>query len=337
MLIFVDIDDTICHYESPHNNDYSKAIPYIDRIDKINSLYDKGDTIVYWTARGTISGIDWLDVTQNQLKRWGCKYHELRMKKPAYDLFIDDKNINSETFFSSANKILCIIPARSGSKSLPHKNIKCFNGKPLLAWSIEQAKQCRFSSQMKIIVSTDSESYAKIARKWGAEVPFLRPTEISDDLSTDYECIKHTIDWLCENENYNPDLILQLRPTQPCRKVEDINKCLELFIKKRNEFDSLRTVVPADKSPFKMYSISRNEELEPLFREVDNLKEPYNQCRQVLPTTYLHNGYIDILNTNILEKGTISGVKIYPYIMNQTDTIDIDTIEDWIRAEKSIA
>ena len=179
-----------------------------------------------------------------------------------------------------AIKILCIIPARSGSKGLPHKNIMDFKGKPLLSWSIEQAQQCKYS--MKIIVSTDSEKYAEISRQYGAEVPFLRPANISGDISTDYECIKHCVDWLKENEKYEPDIILHLRPTQPYRKIEHINKAIELFISKRQTYDSLRSVIPIEKSPYKMYSIN-NEELEPLFNEVNNIKEPYNQARQLLP------------------------------------------------------
>ena len=85
--------------------------------------------------------------------------------------------------------ILCIIPARSGSKGIKDKNIKLFNGKPLLAWSILQAKQC--SHDMRIIVSTDSHEYSRIAEQYGAEVPFLRPKHLSQDLSTDFECIEH--------------------------------------------------------------------------------------------------------------------------------------------------
>jgi len=97
MIFYVDIDDTIC--TRSEDLDYSKARPLYKRIDKINKLYDEGNTIVYWTARGTVTGIDWRDVTEEQFKRWGVKYHELRFRKPNYDLFIDDKNINSETFF----------------------------------------------------------------------------------------------------------------------------------------------------------------------------------------------------------------------------------------------
>ena len=99
-------------------------------------------------------------------------------------------------------KILCIIPARSGSKVIQDKNIMNFRGKPLLSWSIEQAKKSKYSKNIKIIVSTDSEKYAEISKNYGAEVPFIRPKNISGDTSSDFECIKHCVDWLKKNENY---------------------------------------------------------------------------------------------------------------------------------------
>ena len=222
-------------------------------------------------------------------------------------------------------RILCIIPARSGSKGIKNKNIMDYNGKPLLAWSIEQAQNCHYN--MRIIVSTDSQEYADIARTYGAEVPFIRPSEISNDLSTDFEFINHCVNWLKTNENYSCDIILQLRPTSPTRKIEDINKALELFIKNRDKFDSLRSVIPFEKSPYKMYSLNNNT-LTPLFNEINNIKEPYNQPRQILPQCYLHNGYIDILNTSILNENTISGKNILPFIMEQNDNLDIDVIQD---------
>ena len=146
-------------------------------------------------------------------------------------------------------KILCLIPARSGSKGLPDKNIKMMVGKPLMAWSIQQAKDTEYwrGGDMRIVVSTDSEKYKDIAIKWGGEVPFLRPKELSGDDSTDLMFIKHALKWLDENEKYNPDYILHLRPTQPCRKKGLIDDCLNKFI--GSEFDSLRTVIPTIKPP----------------------------------------------------------------------------------------
>lgn len=228
-------------------------------------------------------------------------------------------------------EILCIIPARSLSKELPNKNILNFKGKPLIAWSIEYALKCKY--KMRIIVSTDSIEYCKIANKYGAETPFLRPPEISGDLSTDFEYIEHCVTWLKNNENYVSDIIVQLRPTQPLRKIEDLNECIDIFIKNFEQYDSLRTVIEIDKSPYKMYNINNtNNNLIPLFKNVNNIKEPYNQCRQILPKVYLHNGYIDILKTNILFNKTISGDKIYPFIMNTNENIDIDTKKDWENA-----
>lgn len=94
MIIYIDIDETICL--SPEDRDYSKANPITDNIKKANQLYDEGNHIVYWTARGSGTGIDWREVTENQFKEWGVKYHELELGKPIYDLFIDDKALNTE-------------------------------------------------------------------------------------------------------------------------------------------------------------------------------------------------------------------------------------------------
>ena len=98
MTYYVDIDETICYYEG--NRKYPNALPNHERIKKINALYDEGNTIVYWTARGGTTGIDWTELTQKQLKEWNVKHHELKMWKPSYDLFICDKAVNSERFFN---------------------------------------------------------------------------------------------------------------------------------------------------------------------------------------------------------------------------------------------
>lgn len=238
-------------------------------------------------------------------------------------------------------KILCLIPARSKSKGIINKNIKLLNNKPLMAYSIEQAKESKYykNKKMRIVLTTDSEKYAKIGISYGAEVPVLRPSEISEDLSTDFEFMEHMVNYLKNTENYYPDIILQLRPTQPMRKLEDIDNCLQLFIENYDEYDSLRTIIPIEKSPFKMYQL-KNDVLLPLFEtlEVDNknIIEPFNQCRQLLPQCYLHNGYIDILKPDLLKDNKISGGKIYPYLMKKEDTVDIDTMDDWNKLEKSL-
>ena len=94
MIVYIDIAETICN--SPKDRNYSLAEPIVENIEKANKLYDSGNTIVYWTARGTGSGIDWREVTEKQFSDWGVKYHDLKFGKPIYDLFIDDKNMNTE-------------------------------------------------------------------------------------------------------------------------------------------------------------------------------------------------------------------------------------------------
>ncbi len=102
MVIYVDIDETIC--ETPENRNYAEAKPIKKNIQKINELYDGGNTIVYWTARGSGSGKNWLELTKKQLKEWGVKHHDCKVGKPMYDLFICDKAINSISFFKSGVK-----------------------------------------------------------------------------------------------------------------------------------------------------------------------------------------------------------------------------------------
>jgi len=100
MKIYVDIDETICHYLN--ERDYNLALPIFSRIKKINKLFDEGNEITYYTARGTVTGIDWYDITKMQLNEWGCKYHILSVgKKPAYDLLICDKVVNADRYFKN--------------------------------------------------------------------------------------------------------------------------------------------------------------------------------------------------------------------------------------------
>ena len=235
-------------------------------------------------------------------------------------------------------KVLAIIPARSGSKGIKNKNIKLFKNKPLIYWSIKQALESRYIN--RVICSTDSPEILKFAKKCGAECPFLRPKNISGDLSTDYEFIEHCLHFLKENEEYVPDIIIQLRPTYPTRKVKIIDNLLSIYIINRGRYDSLRTVINFEKSPYKMYSIN-NEILNPLFKTCYNnnklINEPYNKCRQQLPKTFLHNGYVDIMNSRtILKYKSVTGNYIYPYVMDKSEYHDIDTIEDWEKAEKNI-
>ena len=229
-------------------------------------------------------------------------------------------------------KILAIVPARSGSKGIKKKNIKLFKGKPLIYWSIEVALKSKYIN--RVLCSTDTDEIGDIAKSCGAEVPFLRPSNISGDLSTDFEFMDYTLRKLLIIENYKPDIIVQLRPTYPTRSLKILDETIKIFIENKSKFDSLRTVILNEKSPYKMYSI-KNNYLIPLFKSINNINEPYNKCRQELPNTYLHNGYIDIIKYNtIINLKSMTGNNIYPYVMNKNEYHDIDTIYDWNKAEK---
>jgi CMP-N,N'-diacetyllegionaminic acid synthase len=228
-------------------------------------------------------------------------------------------------------KLVALIPARSGSKGIPHKNIKEYCKLPLMCHSIKIAQESSFITD--IIVTTDSEEYKNIAMEHGARCPFIRPDDISEDLSTDYDFIKHYIQWVQLREHEDlPDFIVQLRPTYPNRSIVDLNKCIQIMLE-NEDYSSLRTVIPNTKTPYKMYSTEGNV-LKPLFEEANGLKEPYNCCRQDLPNTYLHNGCIDVIRvSSFIKYNSITGPKIYAYIMDKEEVNDIDSVEDWNESE----
>ena len=146
--------------------------------------------------------------------------------------------------------ILAIIPARAGSKSVPHKNIRMIGGKPMLAHSINHAKASNYIN--RVIVSTDSEAYADIAREYGAEVPFIRPEEYATDTALDYDVFLHALTWLKEQEGYEADIVVQLRPTYPIRDVKDIDNMIQLLLDCPNA-DSVRSMAKATEIPYKMW------------------------------------------------------------------------------------
>lgn len=219
-------------------------------------------------------------------------------------------------------KILAIIPARSGSKSIKNKNIVSFRGKPLLAHSVLSAVN---SSKIdKVIVSTDSTYYKKVAESYGAEVPFLRPKKFSSSKSLDIEYIKHCCNFL-RKLKYFPEIVVLLRPTTPNRKVMVIEKGIKYFLKNINKFDSMRSVSFFNQPPYKMFKIKNNR----LVGFFDNqLKgEYFSQPRQNFPQTYLPNGYIDIYKPSFFlnEKNNLCG-RILPFITEET--LDIDEKKD---------
>jgi len=223
--------------------------------------------------------------------------------------------------------IVALIPARSNSKGIKDKNIKKYKGKPLISHSIQHGLESRLIN--KVVVTTDSEKYRQIALDFGANVAILRPKEISEDLSRDFEFFLHYINELHKNKEQVPDFIVLLRPTYPSRKVSDIDKAIELFISNYDEMDSLKSVVICDQSPFKMWTLVQDGLIKPLLPSKEK-EELFNSPRQLLPNVYWQNACVDIVKTStVINMHSVSGERVLPYIMTSDEVNDIDTINDF--------
>ena len=227
-------------------------------------------------------------------------------------------------------EILAVIPARGGSKGIPRKNIREFAGYPLIAYSIAAGLQAE--QVTRILVSTDDEEIAQVAHDFGAEVPFLRPSELAQDGTPDLPVFEHVLDWLEDNEGYQPDFVVQLRPTSPIRPRGLLDRAIQILIDNPQK-DSVRGVVPAGQNPYKMWQIDAQGELIPLL-SLAHIKEPYNAPRQALPPVYWQTGHIDVIRLEvILEKRSMTGDRIMPVRIDPAYAVDIDTPKDWERYE----
>lgn len=221
---------------------------------------------------------------------------------------------------------IALIPARSGSKGVPNKNIRPLAGFPLIAYSIKAALKSKLID--RVIVSTDSEEYAEIAREYGAEVPFLRPSELSGDTATDTQFFKHAINWFKENEGEVPEYFAHIRPTTPLRNPQVIDAALKSFI--GSNFTALRSVHKMSQSSYKTFEIE-NDKLKCLCGGGFDI-ESANFARQSYPSTYDANGYVDIVRSEmVVQKDLIHGNQVQAYITGMIyeidELIDIDFLE----------
>lgn len=231
-------------------------------------------------------------------------------------------------------EILAVIPARGGSKGLPGKNILPLAGHPLIAWSVLAAKQC--PAITRVICSTDDEEIARVARFYGAEIPFMRPAALAQDLSTDLEVFEYTLHRLEEEEGYTPELVIQLRPTSPVRVKADLEICIAKMLADKSA-DSLRIITEAPATPYKMWTLPNGEEnaMQPLLK-LDGVEEPFNQPRQSLPKVYWQVGTLDIIRPRAIKGGTMSGKKVLPFVISRQQSVDIDDAAGFAQAEEAI-
>mgnify|MGYP000969617596 CR=1 FL=1 len=222
-------------------------------------------------------------------------------------------------------KILAVIPARGGSKGIPRKNIKDLAGKPLIAWTIETAKVSSVFD--RIIVSTDDQEIADIARQFGADVPFLRPQELSTDTATSIDVVLHLIQWLRENERYSTDYLMLLQPTSPFRSPEDITQVIQLM-QSNQEADAIISVTAVDHPVQWLRKMEANGKLLPLD------ETPLKLRRQDAQQIYQLNGSIYLIKTETFVKDkTFLPAKTFGYIMPEEKSIDIDTPWNFHMAE----
>lgn len=226
-------------------------------------------------------------------------------------------------------KIIAIIPARGGSKGLPGKNIKILLGKPLVAWTIEQAKKSRYID--RLIVSTDYKEIADIAKKYGAEVPFLRPGELARDNSPTIDVVLHAIRWFEQRGEYF-DIVILLEPTSPLRKEKDIDRAIEFFFQDINKVDSLVSVGEVClENPFIMKKIEKGF-VKPFIENNRSFSQ-----RQQLAKTYFPYGVIYLSKLNALKKyKTFYQERTMPYLIERWQNYEIDDIYDFLSIEKII-
>lgn len=216
---------------------------------------------------------------------------------------------------SHPHECLALIPARGGSKSIPDKNIAQVGGKPLIAWTIRAA--CAAPGIERVVVSTDSPRIAQVAIEYGAEVPFLRPAELAQDDTPSMDVLVHAIDWLDQNQNYQPDYVALLQPTSPLRSANDIQAAIQMAVEK--DADSVISLVKVHQHPYTSKRMIEDGRLVP-FMEI-----PGSVRRQDLPELYVPNGAIYLARRNlIIDQRTLYSEHTYAYVMPDERSIDVD-------------
>ncbi len=230
-------------------------------------------------------------------------------------------------------KIVAIIPARGGSKRIPRKNIRTFCGKPMIAWTILGALKSKHLD--RVIVSTDDKEIAKVAKKYGAEVPFLRPDELTIPTIGIEPTLKHAYEWLLGNENYKADALAMLMPTAPLRQTRHIDEAIEIF--KKTGADSVVAVneTPANHTPY--WTLIRNKKGKITLFDGTSLKDMIVRSQDFPQKCYGRNDLIYVLKPkNLFEKkSNLYGNKVELYIIPDPSNYeaDVNTPDEWADAE----
>ena len=221
---------------------------------------------------------------------------------------------------SKNNKFWAIIPARSGSQSVKHKNIINVRGKPLIAYTILSAK--KISNVNKVLVSSDSKNYLKIAKKYGADILHLRSKKNSTNTATDLSFFKEIVKYY-KGTNFDlPKFFLHLRPNCPIRKTKILNKAISFFLKNNLKYTSVRSVSKMPETSYKTFEI-KNNLLKGLCGQSHNI-EKMNKPKEFFKSTYMADGYIDIIKVENICKNILHGNRSFPFEIKES-VVDIDS------------
>src|SRR5438067_1695413 len=222
-----------------------------------------------------------------------------------------------------------IIPARGGSKSVPRKNLKRLGGLPLTAHSIMSARAARELD--RLLVSTDDLEIAAVAREYGAEVPFLRPAEIAADDTPDLPVFQHALQWLAEHGRYEPEFVIHLRPTQPFRPPELIDRVVRLLREK--DIDCVKSLVPVEQHPHKMWRLDADGRPRP-FQDTPLWRRLGPDCaRQILEPVYWSAGLVDGIRSETILAGSTIGERVDALMVDEQLCAELDTPHHFIIAE----
>ena len=222
--------------------------------------------------------------------------------------------------------VLAIIPARGGSKGLPGKNIRPMCGKPLIGWSIDKAKKCRYLDT--ILVTTDHQKIADIAQDFGAHVPFLRPAEFATDQSSTYDVIRHSLAYMKDAECKEFDYIVLLEPTSPLREDDDISQMLELIVSRQDEFDSIISIGEVTEHPSIMKRLV-GDGIEPYYSSLAQTTR-----RQDNPAAYFPFGVAYIAKTSsLLKENTFYTRRSMYFLIKRYQNYEIDDIYQFLCTE----
>jgi CMP-N,N'-diacetyllegionaminic acid synthase len=231
------------------------------------------------------------------------------------------------------SEVMGIVGIRSGSRGVPHKNIRPLAGRPLVGWILDAARSAGLVS--RVVVSTDSEEYAAVARSFGADVPYLRPPELADDESPEFEFVKHVVEWLDDHEGYRPDVVVRMLATVPLQTAEDIDAVVRMLLEDP-EADSAVVVAEARQHPRKALKIvsdgSGGKKLLTYFSESGREVTPI--ARQQYQEAYFRANVIACRRQVIFDTDSLTGDVVRCHVIPQERAIDIDNDIDFFVAEQ---